>query len=925
LRICRSCGRENPDDSDFCSCGEYLRWEPTNYMPAVTTPPADGAADSGAAAEPGSAGAGSANGSTAREAAGASAGGSGAAGAGASAGAPPAGRSPLGTPEVDPNITLGPGFGVPHRTPGAAGPGAGEPPPGAAMLSLRLPGEDGASDEEVTVTVAPGQRVTILGKIRNQSDVVDNFDLSVRGLPDGWSTVSPPTAYLVPYGSGGTYDQEIQVHIHPPRTPEAQARAWSVEVVAASRAFGGEATAAPASVTITPYTEVATELRPERASGRLKARYKLTVHNKANARAELDLAAEDTDGECRFRFADPRVALEPGNGIECPFTAFPPKQKWIGRAVDRQFQVTATSVGQDGPPPMKMATFRQKAWLPWWMSIVAPLVVALVAVIILLMPKQTVVPNLKGQKSVFVAQQLLNKLGLKLAPQTVPVADPSKPPGSIADQIPAAGAKAKQGTLVTVKVFTGTGKVKVPPVTGMPPGLAQQTLLNAHLALGTISPQPLNPTAKITSQLPLPNTVVAVGSSVNVFNPLPVAAAGKGKGKGKLVAGATVAGVAAAATAAAAAAKSGAASPAATTAVAAQAGKGPILIPKVSTDANTAATALNNLGLVPKPITQLSTAPQGQVAGTIPAAGAKVSKGANVDLIISSGSPQLAYDNGSSVSIVNPISEKPTAQLPAGVGIQVEPAWNADGSQMVYSQNGQLILFAPNQKGSKPFQLTTPPPGTVDLNPAFAPESKSIVVAYIQRVNGAAHQLCFAVYGKFAPTNTCTNSPTFDLGGQVNWSPDGSTILVFGSRINGSHFGLLAFSSSVPNSGQASNWGQPTLETDASVANQGIFAGAFSPDGKKLALVAGTDANGYDLYIVKPNDFSPTPAQDLHVTACQISWRSDSQELAVMQPNGLCKPTATGKVVGIDLSDPRNSTTLAPLGAHPAWQPVLGG
>ena len=38
MRICRSCGRENPDDADFCVCGEYLRWEPTNHVRAVAAP-----------------------------------------------------------------------------------------------------------------------------------------------------------------------------------------------------------------------------------------------------------------------------------------------------------------------------------------------------------------------------------------------------------------------------------------------------------------------------------------------------------------------------------------------------------------------------------------------------------------------------------------------------------------------------------------------------------------------------------------------------------------------------------------------------------------------------------------------------------------------------------------------------------------------
>ena len=905
MRICRSCGRENPDESDFCTCGEYLRWEPTNYLPSVAAP--GDAQANGAATPDGTEAAASGAGATTPAAAPAS--------ASAAAG------HPMTPQDLDPNITLGPEMILPGA--GADTPGTGgAPPPGAAALSLRLPGEDGAGEGEVTVAVQPGARATLLGLIRNQSDVVDNFDLSVRGLPDGWWTIAPATAYLVPYGSGGTYEQEVQIHLHPPRTPQAQARPWSFEVVAVSRAYGGEAAAAAATVTIGPYSELGTELRPERASGRLKARYVLTVHNKANARTEVDLEAADTDGECGFRFAEPRIALEPGNGMECPFTVFPPKQKWIGRPVDRQFQLTATPVGAEGPVPPRMATFRQRAWLPWWMSIVVPLVAALAVVIVMLLPKQTTVPNLKGQPSAFAAQKLLNKIGLKLG-KTTSKADPKQKPGVVIDQSPAAGAKAKKGTVVDVVTVTGTGKATVPAIVGLPLGLAQQKLIEAGLALGTVQPQPPNPNGKISSQLPLAGTPVADGFAVNVFQA--VAGAAKGSGKGKAAAAAAAAAAAGAGAAGAAAAASGKANPSSLAAAAAQAGTGSIAIPKLPADPNQAAQALANLGLVPQPITQLSTAPMGQVAGTVPGAGAKVAKGAHVALIISDGSPQLAFDNSTSISVIDPTTRKVSAQLPPGVGAQIEPAWSLNGQHLVYSQNGQLVMVEPGVKGSVPAILTHPPTGTADRNPAFAPTNKAIVVAYVQRTGNAAHQLCFVSRTKFSQPNTCTTAPGWDLGGQISWSPDGQTILVFGSRNGGHNFGLLTFSSSVPFSAQASNWGQPTLVTNAQVANQGIFAGAFSPDGKKMALVAGSIANGFNLYIVKPNDFSPTQQNELPVTACQISWRSDSKELAVMQPNGQCAPAATGKIVGVDLSNPNNLSTLVPLGAHPAWQPVVGG
>src|SRR3954454_13379326 len=36
MRTCQSCGKENPPEQDFCSCGEYLRWEPTGFVQAIT-------------------------------------------------------------------------------------------------------------------------------------------------------------------------------------------------------------------------------------------------------------------------------------------------------------------------------------------------------------------------------------------------------------------------------------------------------------------------------------------------------------------------------------------------------------------------------------------------------------------------------------------------------------------------------------------------------------------------------------------------------------------------------------------------------------------------------------------------------------------------------------------------------------------------
>ena len=891
MRVCSSCGRENPDDADFCVCGEYLRWEPTGQVRAVPAPAAGqvAVADRQEAAE--------------------------------------AAGSPEPVMDVDPNVTLAPSAApqtpsAAPQTPSAAPrtPSAAPQTPiasggdgrGAAALTLRPVDREGAPGEPVVVEVEPGSRATILGLVRNQSDVVDNFDLAVRGLPEGWWTVTPATAYLVPYGTSGTYEQEFEIHLHPPRAPEAHARSWAFEVVAVSRAHGGEAASAPASVAIQPYFDIAYELRPERRSGRLKARYTLTVRNRANARTEVAVTAEDTDGECEFRFAQPSVAIEPGNAIECPFTCLPPRQVWLGRTLERRFQVLATPIGvaPSVEQPPRTGVFRQKAWLPWWLAIVAPIAVVLAVAIISLLPKQAKVPNLKGAANVFAAQKLVNTAGFQLSPRTTTIVDATKQPGAIADQSPRAGTKAKRGSIITVAVYTGTGKVAVPSVLGATPGLADQALRASQLTLGAVSPQPLNPEGKIRSQIPLAGTKVAAGSAVAVFM-APGGAAGGASAAKRAGTGA-----------AAAAAAAGAATPAAIAAVAAQAGKGPIAIPPLTGDPTAAAGKLSQLGLVPVATRRLATVPVGQLAGTVPAAGAKVPKGAQVDLLISNGSPRLAYDDGHAIHVVDPTTGKPAGRVPADAGPDVEASWSPDGTHLVESSGGRLALVQPNAPA--PFELGPPTPGVEDLNPAFAPTTKALIIAFVRRGTGGA-RLCFATIGRFALNADCTAAPGWDLGGEVDWSPDGSTILVLGTRNRGANFGLLAFTSNVPFSTHAADWGHGTLQTNASVPGQGVFAGEFSPDGKRMALVSNIGSSDFHLYVVPAGTFSPTPAQQLPVRACQASWRSDGQELAVMQPDGLCGPTATGTVVGVDLSNPRTPTTLATHAAHPQWQPVANG
>jgi beta-lactam-binding protein with PASTA domain len=872
MTICQRCATENADGTDFCVvCGEYLRWEPTRAIEALK--PSD--ARAGAVAEE-------------REEA----------GEGEPAPGPPA-------PVADPDMTLPPG--TPAVVPARPDPVAvGAAPPGAATLLLRMPDDDAAATAALNLAVKPGERIMVLGLIRNESGIVDNYDIAVSGLPEGWWTVAPATAYLVPYGSSGKYEQEIQIYVHPPRIPEAEARPWSTEVVATSRAYGTQVASAPATVRIEPYQDVVAKLAPDRASGRLKARFKLTVRNRANAPADVVLSAEDTDGELEFRFAAPSVTVEAGRGVEAPFTVLPPKQIWLGRPKDRSIRVAATPVGLDQPAAPLPGTYRQKSWLPWWLAIVAPVAGAIVAAIILLAPKQSVVPNLTKAKSVFEAQKMLIPLGLKLQPQPALKTSPNAPPGSIIAQAPAAGTKVKKGASVLVTVAVAATKtVKVPTVVGLTPVTADTTLRTAGLMLGAVSPQPPDPNGTIATQIPAKGTVAA-GTPVAVFLK-PAAAATAGTGTGT--------------TTAAGSGGSGAS----------QAAKA-VAIPAVAVAGGTIAAAakLSQLGFEPTTVKQFSTTPAGMLVGTNPPAGKSLAPGAKVALIVSAGFPQVSYDNHSSIKVIDGASGKMTVALPPPPPgqLQDEASWSPDGTRLVYVQGqangGQLMQIVPSLKGAQPTAVSAP--GSNARYPAFAPTTKSDVIAFI---GGGGKKLCFGAVGPNPLNPNCTSHPGWSLGRQVAWAPGGREILVFGVQ-NGrpGTFGLIQFLSNVANSGQATDWGQGKVVTTTTTPQQGVIAGAFSPDGKQMALLSNIGGGGFHVVLAPRGDYAlAAPAKVTAVAGCRVAWRPDGLALAVVVAQASCTSDPIGDIGVFNIHNlagiPRAIATNAD---NPAWQPLsLGG
>ena len=53
--------------------------------------------------------------------------------------------------------------------------------------------------------------------------------------------------------------------------------------------------------------------------------------------------------------------------------------------------------------------FRHKAWLPWWIALLLPLLLLLALLLFLFLPKNVVVPEVTGAKSTFEAEKKLTE------------------------------------------------------------------------------------------------------------------------------------------------------------------------------------------------------------------------------------------------------------------------------------------------------------------------------------------------------------------------------------------------------------------------------------------------------------------------------------------------------------------------------------
>jgi hypothetical protein len=364
--------------------------------------------------------------------------------------------------------------------------------------------------DEPSVTVAAGGMGSLRGLIRNQSGLVDNYDFRVAGLPAEWVGL-PPTAYLLPFGSGdGDHEVAFELMLTPPRTPAATARPWPFELEAVSRSTGAIVARVPATLVIEPFQELTARAQPQRRRGRRRGTYAVEVANGGNAPAVARLSGVDSDDACDVRIDPPALQIAPGERATARVRVAPRRTLWWGRPVEHRIEV-------DGPVPQTLA-FRQLSWIPWWVPVAVAMIIALVIALLALRGDPPIpVPEVRGQ-TVEDAQALLVDAGLKATPrlQEQVVNDPRQV-GRVIAQNPAAGSEIDADGAVILQSGVANQVASVPNIRGATLDQAQQILGAAGLTLGVIEPGDAPRDAVVDFQNPAAGADARVGSAVSVL------------------------------------------------------------------------------------------------------------------------------------------------------------------------------------------------------------------------------------------------------------------------------------------------------------------------------------------------------------------------------------------------------------------------
>lgn len=164
------------------------------------------------------------------------------------------------------------------------------------------------------VVLTPGESGILRVDIRNTSDIVEEFDVTVLGAAAAWAEVSPN----VPVSLFPGDDAEVVITLRPRRVWQRKPGIVHVGVMVASAVDEANVTIKETDVFVGEFTEVQAWLRPSSRGFRFHGAYRVIVANTGNADLPVRLTAFDAAEQLTFEFDRNEITIPPGTTLDMP-------------------------------------------------------------------------------------------------------------------------------------------------------------------------------------------------------------------------------------------------------------------------------------------------------------------------------------------------------------------------------------------------------------------------------------------------------------------------------------------------------------------------------------------------------------------------------------------------------------------------------
>jgi hypothetical protein len=211
--------------------------------------------------------------------------------------------------------------------------------------------------EPAVVAVKPGQEASAEVRIRNKSNIVDQYEIRVVGEPSRWTVAEPTTLSLFPDAEG-----VAKIRFRPLRSPELPAGRKPFSVTVQSKASPTISAHQDGAVELSPFQDATLTIVPRTSRGGTSTSHRVIVENRGNVPLRVALEATDPDELLGFRFESPTLMVPPGGSAYAQLAVEPRSTFPQGPPQAHAFKVQLAAEGL--PPITTDATMLQEPVAP---------------------------------------------------------------------------------------------------------------------------------------------------------------------------------------------------------------------------------------------------------------------------------------------------------------------------------------------------------------------------------------------------------------------------------------------------------------------------------------------------------------------------------------------------------------------------------